>query len=226
MTDTDLTSLTEKAAPPKVVGDYLAAQLGDDAWRDCRVDLISGGKSNLTFVVSSGAGDVVLRRPPLSTVLPTAHDMRREHRVMTALGETPVPVPRTLALCTDESVVGANFYVMERVAGHIVRESLPAGYADEPAQRRAIGEGLIDVLAALHQVDPASVGLGDYGKPVGYRDRQVRRWTMQWEAAPDPPGTNAGREPDRLAKRRADQMPDQPVGPIVHGDYRLDNCLL
>ena len=105
----DLKELTEQAAPPKAVGDYLAAELGDDAWRDCSVTLISGGKSNLTFVVTCASGDVVLRRPPLSTVLPTAHDMRREHRVMTALGETPVPVPRTLAWCTDESVVGANF---------------------------------------------------------------------------------------------------------------------
>src|SRR4051794_22930376 len=199
MTDTDLTSLTEKAAPPKVVGDYLAAQLGDDGWRDCRVTLISGGKSNLTFVVSSGAGDVVLRRPPLSTVLPTAHNMRREHRVMTGLWDTAVPVPKTLALCTDDDVLGANFYVMERVSGHIVRESLPAGYADEPAQRRAIGEGLIDVLAALHEVDPAEVGLGDYGRPAGYLERQVRRWTMQWEASRDPPEP-AGAELDRLAR--------------------------
>src|SRR3954454_6742812 len=226
MTDTDLTSLTEKAAPPKVVGDYLAAQLGDDAWRDCRVTLISGGKSNLTFVVSSGAGDVVLRRPPLSTVLPTAHDMRRELRVMTGLWETSVPVPKTLALCTYEDVLGAPFYVMERVHGHIVREELPAGYADEPAQRRAIGEGLIDVLAALHQVDPDAVGLGDYGKPVGYRDRQVRRWTMQWEATPEPPETNDGPELDRLGQATAAPMPGQPSGPVVHGDYRLDNCLL
>jgi aminoglycoside phosphotransferase (APT) family kinase protein len=226
MSDTDLRSLTEKAAPPATVGAYLADQLGDDAWRDVSIELVSGGKSNLTFIVTSSAGDVVLRRPPLSTVLPTAHDMRREHRVMTGLWDTPVPVPKTLALCTDEDVLGAPFYVMERVHGHIVREQLPEGYADEPAQRRAIGEGLIDVLAALHQVEPDAVGLSDYGKPVGYRDRQVRRWTMQWEATPEPEDTNDGPELDRLAKRLADQMPDQPVGPIVHGDYRLDNCLL
>src|SRR3954454_12954717 len=164
MTDTDLRSLTEKAAPPATVGAYLAEQLGDDSWRDVSIELVSGGKSNLTFVVTSSAGDVVLRRPPLSTVLPTAHDMRREHRVMTGMWDTPVPVPRTLALCTDEAVIGANFYVMERVHGHIVRDSLPAGYAEQPQQRRAIAEGLIDVLADLHQVDPASVGLGDYGR--------------------------------------------------------------
>src|SRR4051812_15408609 len=226
MTDTDLRSLTEKAAPPATVGAYLAEQLGDDAWRDVSIELVSGGKSNLTFIVTSSAGDVVLRRPPLSTVLPTAHDMRREHRVMTGLWDTPVPVPRTLALCTDEGVLGAPFYVMERVAGHIVRESLPAGYADQPVQRRAIGEGLIDVLAALHSVDPTAVGLGDYGKPAGYLERQVRRWTTQWDATPEPEGSNHGPQPARLAKRLGETLPGQPTGPIVHGDYRLDNTLL
>jgi aminoglycoside phosphotransferase (APT) family kinase protein len=225
MSDADVGSLTERAAPPKAVGDYLAAELGDEGWRDCRVSLISGGKSNLTFVVSSSSRDVVLRRPPLSTVLPTAHDMRREHRVMTGLWETSVPVPRTLVLCTDESVLGAPFYVMEKVEGHIVREQLPPGYADEPAQRRAIGEGLVDVLAALHEVDPQSVGLGDYGKPAGYLERQVRRWTMQWEASRDPQEP-AGPDLDRLAGRLAESLPGQPTGPIVHGDYRLDNVLL
>jgi aminoglycoside phosphotransferase (APT) family kinase protein len=226
VTDTDLNALAEQAAPPKVVGDYLAAELGDDGWRDCRIELVSGGKSNLTFVVSSAAGDVVLRRPPLSSVLPTAHDMRREHRVMSGLWETPVPVPRTLALCTDESVLGAPFYVMDKVEGHIVREALPAGYADRPEQRRAIGEGLVDVLAALHAVVPDEVGLGDYGKPAGYLERQVRRWTMQWEATPQPEDSNDGPELDRLARRLAEARPEQPSGPVVHGDYRLDNCML
>src|SRR3954469_1535073 len=226
MTDTDLRSLTEKAAPPATVGAYLADQLGDDTWRDVSIDLVSGGKSNLTFIVTSSAGDVVLRRPPLSTVLPTAHDMRREHRVMTGLWDTPVPVPKTLALCTDESVLGAPFYVMERVHGHIVRESLPDGYADEPAQRRAIGEGLVDVLADLHAVDPEAVGLGDYGKPAGYLERQVRRWTMQWEATPEPEDTNDGPELDRLARRLAEQLPSGETGPVVHDDYRLDNVML
>jgi aminoglycoside phosphotransferase (APT) family kinase protein len=208
-----------------VVGRYLAAELGDDGWRDCRVSLVSGGKSNLTFVVASGAGEVVLRRPPLSTVLPTAHDMRREHRVMTALGPTPVPVPRTLALCTDEDVLGAPFYVMERVRGLVVRDRLPDGYAGTPADRRAIGAALVDTLADLHAVDPGEVGLGDYGRPAGYLDRQVRRWTAQWEATRQPEEP-AGPDLDRLAGRLAATRPDEPTGPIVHGDYRLDNCML
>jgi aminoglycoside phosphotransferase (APT) family kinase protein len=221
----DEKSLTEQAAPPAAVGAYLADVLGDDGWLDSSLELIAGGRSNLTFFVSSAVGEVVLRRPPLSSVLPTAHDMSREHRVMSALGDTPVPVPPTLALCTDEAVIGAPFYVMDRVRGHIVRDEMPDGYATAEPQRRAIGEGLVDVLADLHAVDPAAVGLGDYGRPAGYLTRQVRRWTTQWEAtrqAEEP----AGDELDRLAARLGDELPDSPTGPIVHGDYRLDNVLL
>jgi aminoglycoside phosphotransferase (APT) family kinase protein len=221
----DLRTLSEQAAPHQAVGRYLAAQLGDDAWRDCSLELIAGGRSNLTFYVTSAAGDVVLRRPPLSNRLPTAHDMSREHRVMTALGQTPVPVPTTLALCTDDDVIGAPFYVMDRVAGYIVRDQLPEGYASTAEERRAVSEGLIDVLADLHAVDPAAVGLEGYGKPAGYLERQIRRWTMQWEATRLEDDPN-GPELDRLAARLGDEMPDAPSGPIVHGDYRMDNVLL
>jgi aminoglycoside phosphotransferase (APT) family kinase protein len=217
--------LTEQAARRQAVGDYLAAQLGSDDWRECRVELISGGKSNLTFFVSSGAGDVVLRRPPLSNRLPTAHDMGREHRVMTALWPTAVPVPKTLALCTDEDVIGAPFYVMDRVAGHIVRDTLPEGYAGSEADRLAIAFGLIDVLADLHAVNPASVGLADYGRPEGYLARQIKRWTMQWDAT-RAAADEGGEDLDRLAERLAAEVPASPSGPVVHGDYRMDNVLL
>jgi aminoglycoside phosphotransferase (APT) family kinase protein len=217
--------LTEQAAPHQAVGGYLAAQLGDDAWRDCEIELVAGGRSNLTFIVTSGAGAVVLRRPPLSNRLPTAHDMGREHRVMTALGDTAVPVPKTLALCVDDDVIGAPFYVMDRVAGHIVRDVMPDGYAESDADRRAISFGLIDVLADLHAVEPAAVGLGEYGRPAGYLDRQIKRWTQQWEAS-RLPDEAVGGELDRLAARLRDGLPDSPTGPIVHGDYRMDNVLL
>jgi aminoglycoside phosphotransferase (APT) family kinase protein len=221
----DVSALTEQAAPHDAVGSYLAAQLGDDAWHDCSLELVAGGRSNLTFIVTSPAGDVVLRRPPLSNRLPTAHDMGREHRVMTALADTPVPVPETLGLCTDDAVIGAPFYVMDRVAGHIVRDVMPDGYAESATDRQAIGYGLIDVLAALHAVDPAAVGLGDYGRPDGYLVRQIRRWTTQWETTRgvDEPG---GAEVDRLAARLSDAMPASLSGPVVHGDYRMDNVLL
>ena len=213
---------TTAGADPAVVGPYLAEALGDPAWRDGTVTLIAGGKSNLTFGVDSPAGSVVLRRPPLGHVLPTAHDMVREHTVMSALAGTPVPVPQMLHLCTDAEVLGQPFYVMQRVDGHVCRTDLPAGYADEPAQRRAVGEGLVDVLAALHEVDPASVGLGEFGRPEGYLERQVRRWVKQWDAT-----RIEGHDAlDALAQDLAADVPATQRHTVVHGDYRLDNTML
>lgn len=209
-------------APPAVVGPWLAEHLGDPAWADVRVELVAGGKSNLTYLLSSSAGDAVLRRPPLGHVLPTAHDMVREHTVISALGPTDVPVPQTLALCTDRDVLGADFYVMERVRGHIVRESFPPGYADTPQQRRAVGDGLVDTLVALHAVAPEAVGLGSFGKPEGYLDRQLRRWTSQHEASlPDP-----AHGLDALLTDLRSRLPESPPATVVHGDYRLDNTML
>jgi aminoglycoside phosphotransferase (APT) family kinase protein len=208
------------------VGPYLASALDHERWRSVTVELIAAGMSNLTYVVtpSDGSADdaVILRRPPTGAVLATAHDMAREHRVISALGPTPVPVPRTLHLCTDPAVLGAPFYVMERVVGvHVVRE-LPAGYADRSEQRRAIGDALVDTLADLHSVDPEAVGLADFGRPEGFLARQVRRWTTQWEATRDRdrPGLDA------LAARLAATVPTTQRAGITHGDYRLDNCLL
>jgi aminoglycoside phosphotransferase (APT) family kinase protein len=211
-----------RGAEPEAVGAYLAAELDDDRWREASVDLISGGKSNLTYVVESPAGALVLRRPPLGNVLPTAHDMVREYRVITALRNTAVPVPKTFALCADPAVIGAPFYVMERVAGPIVRHELPPGYADQPAQRRLIGEGLLDVLTALHAVDVDAVGLGDFGRPEGYLARQLRRWSQQWERSRDVEMPAL----DRLAADLAASLPDSPAATLVHGDYRLDNTVL
>jgi aminoglycoside phosphotransferase (APT) family kinase protein len=217
---------TPVGADPEVVGPYLAAALGDEKWRAVTIELIAAGMSNLTYVVTPAggrAGDaVILRRPPTGAVLATAHDMVREHRVISALADTPVPVPRTLHLATDTSVLGAPFYVMERVVGvHVVTE-IPAGYADGPAQRRDIAVGLMDTLADLHAVDPSAVGLADFGRPEGFLERQVRRWTKQWEATRD-----ADRPAlDALAARLAETVPASHRSGITHGDYRLDNCLL
>jgi aminoglycoside phosphotransferase (APT) family kinase protein len=209
-------------ADPDVVGPLLAEVLHDARWRACDVALISGGKSNLTYRVASDAGEVVLRRPPLGHVLPTAHDMVREHRVMTALAGTSVPVPRTLYLGDADSGLGAPFYVMERVLGHICRNALPPAYAETPQARSAIGQALVDVLAELHTVDPAAVGLDDFGRPAGFMERQLRRWSKQWEASKlaELPALDALR--DDLVRT----LPAQRAAAVVHGDYRLDNTIL
>jgi aminoglycoside phosphotransferase (APT) family kinase protein len=209
-------------AEPDIVGPILADALHDPRWLACDVALISGGKSNLTYRVASDAGEVILRRPPLGHILPTAHDMVREYRVLTALAETAVPVPRTLYLGDAESPLGASFYVMERVLGHVCRNELPPGYAETPERRRAIGEALVDVLAALHTVDPAAVGLAEFGRPAGFMERQLRRWSKQWEATKvqDLPALESLR--DELVRT----LPAQRGESIVHGDYRLDNTVL
>jgi aminoglycoside phosphotransferase (APT) family kinase protein len=209
-------------AEPAVVGPLLADVLHDPRWATCDVALISGGKSNLTYRVASDAGEVVLRRPPLGHILPTAHDMVREHRVLAALEASAVPVPRVLHLGGADGPLGAPFYVMERVVGHVCRNGLPQGYADTPAQRAAIGAALVDVLADLHAIEPAAVGLAEFGRPAGFMERQLRRWSQQWEAskAQDDPGLDELR--DTLVRTR----PEQRAAAIVHGDYRLDNTVL
>jgi aminoglycoside phosphotransferase (APT) family kinase protein len=209
-------------AEPEIVGPHLAERLHDARWRECSVALISGGKSNLTYRVACDAGEVVLRRPPLGHVLPTAHDMAREFRVISALHGSQVPVPRTYFLAGEDSVLGVPFYVMERVLGHICRDQLPPGYGDTAAEREAIGGALIETLAYLHATDPAAVGLADFGRGAGFMERQLRRWSKQWESSKtaDLPALDSLR--DALART----MPEQAAVTIVHGDFRLDNTIL
>ena len=209
-------------AEPEVVGRLLAGILHDPRWASCDVALIAGGKSNLTYRVASDAGEVVLRRPPLGHILPTAHDMAREHRVLAALEGSAVPVPRVLHLAGADGPLGAPFYVMERVIGHVCRNALPPGYAETSQQRAAIGAALVDTLAGLHTVAPPAVGLEDFGRPAGFMERQLRRWSQQWEAtkAQDHP------ELDELRDELVRTQPEQRAAAIVHGDYRLDNTVL
>jgi aminoglycoside phosphotransferase (APT) family kinase protein len=184
--------------------------------------LIAGGHSNLTYRVDdAGGGAYVLRRPPLGHVLATAHDMGREHRIISALGPTPVPVAPALAYCDDPEVNGAPFYVMGFVEGHVLRDPTTAEVLDED-QRRTAGESLVDVLADIHAVDPDAVGLGELGRKEGYIERQLRRWHKQFldSKTRDVPAL------ERVFERLQADVPEQGPATIVHGDYRLDNCLV
>jgi aminoglycoside phosphotransferase (APT) family kinase protein len=182
--------------------------------------LIAGGKSNLTYEVSDGSHSWILRRPPLGHVLATAHDMAREFRIMRALQGTDVPVPRMYALCEDASLIGAPFFVMEFVGGTSYRYARQLA-ALGPVRTHAISSRLIEALAALHQVDPAAVGLADFGRPDGFLARQIRRWKKQLDASRsrELPGV------EQLYAHLLAQVPEQSRPGIVHGDYRLDNVL-
>ncbi|WP_017974441.1 phosphotransferase family protein [Actinopolyspora halophila] len=200
---------------------YLEAERPDLCRGELRAELIQGGRSNLTYRVTDGNGSWVLRRPPLGHVLATAHDMSREYRVMSALADTAVPVPRTHLLCADENVLGAPFYVMDFVEGQVYRSREQVERLSEP-QRRDLSLRMIEVLAQLHTVDPGTVGLSDFGRPEGFLERQVRRWSKQLEASLDRelPGVS------ELRDRLAGTIPAGGRTAIVHGDYRLDNVLV
>jgi aminoglycoside phosphotransferase (APT) family kinase protein len=188
--------------------------------------LVAGGRSNLTYKVTDSAGSSwALRRPPISHVLPTAHDMAREHKVMSSLGPTDVPVPRTCGLCEDPEVNGAPFYVMEFVDGFILRDAAAVEAALDQAGRRTAGESMAETLATLHSVDVDAVGLGDFAKRDGYAARQLKRWLAQFESSPVEGLETA--EPVRAAHERlAAAIPEQKETTIVHGDYRLDNVVI
>jgi aminoglycoside phosphotransferase (APT) family kinase protein len=204
------------------LGPALAQATGDGRWRSLGATLIAGGKSNLTFEVTSEAGAVILRRPPTGELLPSAHDMGREARIQQALAGTSVPVPKVVLQEASGDLLGVPFYVMEKVAGHVIRAEMPDGYAETPGEKLALADALVDVLADLHTVDPEAIGLGDYGRPLGYLERQIRRWNGQWEMTK----THEVKVVDELGGRLARLLPESQRGSIVHGDYRLDNCLM
>lgn len=189
-------------------------------------ELIAGGRSNLTFRVSDEAGQAyVLRRPPVSHVLPTAHDMGREYRIISALGPTPVPVPPAVGFCEDEAVNQRPFYVMGHVEGHILRDAAVAEKVLDVDQRRRAGHDLVDVLAQIHEVDVDAVGLGDLGRKEGYIERQLKRWYSQFRASNELVGRPV-RAVDEMHDFLAARIPAQGPAAIVHGDYRLDNTML
>lgn len=200
---------------------WLAANI-DGSQPPYQFALIAGGRSNLTYAVTDASGwRLVLRRPPLGHVLATAHDMAREHRIVSAVGGTNVPVARTLGLCTDPDVNGSPFYVMSFVEGDVLDSPERAeGVSFE--SRRRLSEHLIDVLADLHAVDVDAIGLGDLAKRDGYVERQLKRWSTQWEQS------KTGELPAiaEVAAILRDRMPAQQSVSVVHGDYRFGNCLV
>ena len=206
---------------PKV-SDWLAGHC-EGLQPPLRFEAITGGHSNLTYKVTDATGrNVVLRRPPLGAVLATAHDMGREHRIIRALAGTGVPVPPALALCSDEGVNGAPFYVMDFVQGTVldapgvVRSVLP-----DHASRLRLSHSVLDALVALHTLDPEKVGLGDLGRREAYLDRQLGRWRTQWEKSK----TRELAAMDETFELLVKAKPEQKYTGIVHGDYRLGNML-
>jgi aminoglycoside phosphotransferase (APT) family kinase protein len=185
------------------------------------VQLIAGGRSNLTYRLDLAGGQIVLRRPPLGHVLPTAHDMSREYRVLSALSGTAVPVPHPLAICQDLDVIGAPFYLMRFVDGLVLRTAQD-GAALTPERAAELSNLMAETMAAIHSVDLDATGLADFGRPVGYLARQLARWQRQRELSDtrELPGY------PELVERLAARMPDSADGTLVHGDFRLDNTLI
>ncbi|WP_224335908.1 phosphotransferase family protein [Haloprofundus halobius] len=210
---------------PDRLREYLAAELGsvdDDAYA---VDHHQEGHSNETLFVRWGERDLVIRRPPPGETASSAHDVLREYRVMDALQATDVPLAPTILACEDHDVLGSDFYVMERVEGDVLRDSEPERFV-VPEHREGIGTQLVDTLSTIHAVDPDSVGLGEFGYPDGFTERQVRRWSEQltWAFS----RTTEEREVPVLYDVMSwltDNVPEEYPHTLVHGDYKLDNVM-
>ncbi|HEX2058500.1 MAG TPA: phosphotransferase family protein [Actinomycetota bacterium] len=204
---------------PAALESYLSEALPGNG--ELVVQRHQAGHSNETFFVTRGESRWVLRRPPAGAFLPSAHDVKREHMVLAGLADTPVRVPRPVLMCEDESVIGVPFYLMERVDGVVVRDDLPEWLDEE--QRTHVGSELVDALVELHSVDPASCGLGGFGRPSGYLERQLRRWTGQLELTL--PFTRPLPDLERIGEWLAANRPEQSETTLVHGDYKLDNVV-
>ena len=187
------------------------------------LELIAGGRSNLTYrVTDTGGRTMALRRPPLGQVLASAHDVAREYRLIRAMTPTPVPVPKALAICEDPAVIGAPFYVMDWVNGLILRSEGDVERSLAREARPAVSDSLLDCLVDLHRLQPGAIGLGDLSRHGGYVARQLRRWKTQFDAA----RTREVAVIDEAYRRLSAAVPEQQRVAIVHGDYRLDNCLV
>ena len=222
--------MTVTSAPPGIpspsrLEGWINDAIGGEPAELTGIQLIAGGRSNLTYRLtrSGPAGDrsLVLRRPPLGHVLPTAHDMSREYRVLTGLSGTQVPVAGPVAFCADAEIVGAPFYLMEHVPGAVLRTRQDTAGLTEP-QARELSEHLADMLAAIHGVDVEAAGLASLGRGAGYLRRQLDRWQRQWDLSVtrEVPGY------PELVSRLAGRLPAEGETTLVHGDFRLDNVLV
>jgi aminoglycoside phosphotransferase (APT) family kinase protein len=214
----------EAGLPPLVDPPALARYLADAIPGDgeLTVERHQAGHSNETFFIRRGATEWVLRRPPRPPYLPTAHDVKREYTVLKALDGTGVRAPRPALFCDDESVIGAPFYLMERVDGFVIRDVVPR-WLDSDSERRRIGDELIDAAAELHAVDPTAVGLEGWGKPTGYIQRQIVRWRAQLDGATKL--TRPLPDYERVAAWLEEHQPPEQAPAIVQGDYKLDNVM-
>lgn len=201
---------------------YVATALGLAIGRTMRLERIGDGQSNLTYVLTYGKDQVILRRPPDGPLPPTSHDVLREFKVLSALSGGPVPVPRPLVACADREVIGSPFYLMSKVDAEPIRFRLPASLRRTRSSRTVVSDQAIDNLVALHRVVPAAVGLGDWAPPTGYMTRQFKRWQAQLELA----RCRDAADLDWLTGWLGERLPREgPGGSIVHGDYKLDNLL-
>ena len=217
----DLTRLLCDPARLEPWLDAQGSEVGLEAGQPFTVERISTGHSNETFLVRRGGSAWILRRPPRVPLAPTAHDMVREARLLRALAGTAVPMPRLVAACADPNVIGAPFHLTERLDGWVIRERVPEPLLADAGGRR-VGEAFIDALVALHAADWRAFGLEDFGRPDGFLDRQVARWTKQLESYRQRPLPDM----EALAAWLASHRPPGEPPTIIHGDYHLDNVML
>jgi aminoglycoside phosphotransferase (APT) family kinase protein len=223
-------ALLDAARPPRAgeelnaaaLASWLAEHVPGSAGQPIGIQQFPGGHSNLTYLVTIGERELVLRRPPVGSKVKSAHDMGREVRVLSRLAPAWGPAPAPVAHCDDPAVLGAPFYLMERKRGVILRRELPPGLAIDPATARRLGEVLVDGLAELHAIDYAAIGLGDLGKPDGYVERQVRGWSERYA------GSRTDDIPvvDQVARWLAEHIPTSPPAALIHNDYKYDNVVL
>lgn len=221
MSDTIAVRPGEEFAP-QAVEQYLRRYLPDLPDAPLQVEQFPTGHSNLTYQLSIGSWQVVLRRPPLGPVAPKAHDMRREHTILRGLHRVFPLAPRPLLFCDDPGVIGAPFYVMERRRGVILDREWYSGWPEDPALRRRICEALVATLVELHAVDYQSAGLAGIGQPEGYLQRQVNGWIQRWQRAE----THCVKDAKAVCTWLKEHLPPSPAPTLVHNDYKLNNVML